>query len=32
MFHRRRYFVPVYVAIWCVVLVSGIASMTGLGK
>lgn len=32
MFARRRYFVPVYVAIWCVVVVSGIASMTGLGK
>jgi hypothetical protein len=31
MFARRRWFVPVYVAIWCVVLASGIASLTQLG-
>jgi hypothetical protein len=30
MLHRRRYFVPAYVAIWAVVIVTGVVAMRGI--
>jgi hypothetical protein len=32
MFARRRYFVPAYVAIWCVVVVAGAVALNGMAR